>query len=61
MSAEAGKGSARRPTDEKTYQTNFDRIFGKKPRPEFVPAPADPAVPVVLLEGLREAANGDSK
>jgi hypothetical protein len=22
-----GKGSTRRPTDEKTYQDNFDRIF----------------------------------
>ena len=61
MSNEAGKGSARRPTDEKTYQANFDRIFGKKPRPEFMPVGIDPAVPVVLPEGLRKAVNGDSR
>lgn len=25
------KGSNRRPTDEDTYKTNYDAIFGKKP------------------------------
>jgi hypothetical protein len=25
-----GKGSSRRPTDETTYQNNYDLIFGKK-------------------------------
>jgi hypothetical protein len=25
-----GKGSARRPTDEKAYASNWDAIFGKK-------------------------------
>lgn len=59
MSSEAGKGSARRPTDEKNYQANFDRIFGKKPRPEFFSTGAEPTVPVVLPEGLRKAANED--
>jgi hypothetical protein len=35
-----GKGSTRRPTDEKTYQDNFDRIFGKKPLPnKDLPSP----------------------
>jgi hypothetical protein len=26
-----GKGSNRRPTDEKKFADNFDRIFGQKP------------------------------
>lgn len=60
MSNEAGKGSARRPTDEKSYQSNFDRIFGKqKPRPEFLAMGTEPAVLVVLPEGSRKAANED--
>lgn len=25
-----GKGSTRRPTDEKTFQENYDKIFGRK-------------------------------
>ena len=25
-----GKGSSRRPTDDKKFSENFDRIFGKK-------------------------------
>ena len=29
----AGKGSARRPTDRKKFDENYDRIFGKK-KPE---------------------------
>jgi hypothetical protein len=26
------KGSVRRPTDEQTYQDNYERIFGAKPK-----------------------------
>ena len=26
----SGKGSGRRPTDEKKYQNNYEKIFGKK-------------------------------
>lgn len=32
-----GKGSTRRPTDEKTFQENYDKIFGKKPEPPKEP------------------------
>lgn len=28
--SDGGKGSAQRPTDQKAYANNFDRIFGKK-------------------------------
>jgi hypothetical protein len=27
-----GKGSKQRPTDHKKYSSNFDAIFGKKPK-----------------------------
>lgn len=27
--AEAGKGSTQRPTDQKSYSNNWDKIFGK--------------------------------
>ncbi len=29
----AGKGSKQRPTDKKKFDENWDRIFGKKPKP----------------------------
>lgn len=39
MSSEAGKGSGRRPTDEKRFQENYEAIFGKKPAKPETPQP----------------------
>lgn len=30
MAGEAGKGDNRRPTDQKKFDENYDKIFGKK-------------------------------
>jgi len=47
-----GKGSTRRPTDEKTYQDNFDRIFGKKPLPnKDLPSPQSGSYSPAKLSG----------
>lgn len=32
MASEAGKGDKRRPTDDKAFESNFEAIFGDKPR-----------------------------
>lgn len=40
----SGKGDGRRPTDEKAYSDNYDRIFGKKETPDE-PKDAQPETP----------------
>lgn len=59
MSHEAGKGSGRRPTNEKSYQANFDLIFGgrSQPRPEFMAMRTELAVPIVMPDSLCIATN----
>lgn len=36
---DGGKGSKRRPEDEKKYGEGYDRIFGKKPRTRDIRQP----------------------
>ena len=33
MNGQAGKGDTYRPVDPKKWSENYDRIFGKKPKP----------------------------
>lgn len=43
-----GKGSTRRPTDEKKYQDNWDKIFGKKKgKKDEEPSTTDKLQPVL--------------
>jgi hypothetical protein len=59
--SDGGKGSARRPGDHAGFLANFDRIFGSRPRPEFIPmGDSEPVIPVVMPEGQhRNSANDD--
>lgn len=41
MASEAGKGSGSRPMEvpREVYESNHDRIFGKRERKQYVPPP----------------------
>lgn len=56
--AEAGKGSAQRPTNHQTFSANHDRIFGKGPRPEAIGMQGQ-GVSVVIMDEIGLTAAND--